>query len=441
MSTNALPRLTALAPLGLFLVVFLGAGLYFQATGVAYAFYQVPAPVAILPAIVLAIVLARGQLNARLDVFVRGAGDANIVTMCLIYLLAGAFGEVAKSMGGVEATVNLGLSLVPASLILPGIFVIAAFIATAMGTSMGTVAAVTPIAVGLAEGAGLPLPVAIGAVLGGAAFGDNLSMISDTTIAATRTQGADMRDKFRQNFALALPAALLTIAVLAYTASGTQAPAVADYELLKVLPYAAVLVLALTGMNVFAVLLLGIALAAGVGLYSLPEYSLLKLAKDVYAGYGSMQEIFILSFLIGGLSALTKSEGGLAALSSLVTRLAGRGARRAGELGIAALVGLCAIATANNTVSIIIAGDVVRDLAERNGIGPGRSASLLDIFACVVQGLLPYGAQALLAGSIAKLSPLELVGYAYYPWLLGLISLGSIAWQRRPVPRLAVATS
>ncbi len=433
----------ALLPLLLFLTIFIGSGLYYQSEAMEFAFYQVQAPVAILPAIVLAIVLARGTLNQRIETFIRGVGDSTIITMCLIYLLAGAFAAVAKAVGGVDATVNLGLSLIPGQLVLPGLFLITAFIATAMGTSMGTIAALAPIAVGVADATGLSLPLCVGTVIGGAMLGDNLSIISDTTIAATRTQGCEMRDKFRMNLAIALPAALLTLVWLFLQGEGGVVPS-GDYQIVRVLPYVAVFLLALAGLNVMLVLFSGIVLAGVVGLVGVEAYSLAQLSKDIYAGYSGMQEILLLSLLIGGLGALMASEGGLAFLARCVDRLTQglqrRGQQqRAGELGISGAVALINLCTANNTVAILISGPLARDIAERQGVDARRSASLLDIFSCVVQGLLPYGAQVLLASSIAGLSPLLLIGQIHYCWMLGLAALVTIALGpvRRLAPRVA----
>ena len=429
----------ALLPLGLFLALFIGSGLYYQSAGVDFAFYQISAPVAILPAIVLALILQKGRLNERIETFISGVGEHTIITMALIFLLAGAFASVAKAVGGVDATVNFGLSIIPPQFVLPGLFVITAFIATSMGTSMGTIAAVAPIAVGVAEATDLSLLLAIGTVVGGAMFGDNLSIISDTTIAATRTQGCEMKDKFRLNFKIALPAALLTLVWLYIQGSSARVEAPGEYELLRVLPYLAVLVLALSGLNVMVVLFVGILLAGGVGLFATDGYSIAQWSKDIYAGYTGMQEILILSLLIGGLGALMKSQGGLIWLSSMIDRLSRQSSdpkkdRRSGEVSISAAVALTNICTANNTVSIIISGGLARDIAERYGVDPRRSASLMDIFSCVVQGMLPYGAQVLLAGSIAGLSPLLLAGNIHYCWVLAGAGLVSIMLGKPGVP-------
>lgn len=426
------PTPVALLPLILFLTLFVGSGLWYQSQGVDFAFYQIQAPVAILPALVLAILLGRGALNHRIETFMKGVGDPTIITMVLIYLLAGAFASVAKAIGGVDATVNFGLSIIPPSFILPGIFIITAFVATSMGTSMGTIAAIAPIAIGVAEVADLPLLTTVGAVVGGAMFGDNLSIISDTTIAATRTQGCDMRDKFRMNFKIALPAAVLVLVWLFLQGSQAHVEDLQDFNIWLVLPYLTVLVLAVLGVNVLLVLFSGIVLAGVIGLLTMSDYSLAGLSKDIYAGYTSMQEIMILSLLIGGLGGLMKAQGGLdwivKTIESVSRRLGAQdSSKKAGELSISASVMLTNLCTANNTVAILISGSVAKDVATRYGVDPRRSASLLDIFACVIQGLIPYGAQILLASSLAGISPIELITHIQYSWILALVALASIA--------------
>lgn len=426
----------ALLPLLLFLALFIGSGVYYQAANVDFAFYQISAPVAILPAIVLALALGSGALNKRLETFINGVGDNTIITMCLIYLLAGAFASVAKAAGGVDATVNFGLSIIPSQFVLPGLFIITAFVATAMGTSMGTIGAIAPIALGLSEASDLSLPLCIGAVVGGAMFGDNLSIISDTTIAATRSQGCAMRDKFRMNFLIALPAAILTLLWLYIQGADATITQATDYEFMKVIPYIAVLVLAISGLNVLLVLFTGIILAGAVALLSVADYSIAQYSKDIYAGYTGMQEILILSLLIGGLGALMKAQGGLEFLAQQIQRFTNKRGNephtRAGEAAISVAVALTNVCTANNTVAIIISGGLAKDIADRQQVDPRRSACLLDIFSCVVQGLLPYGAQVLLAGSIAGLSPLLIIGNIHYSWLLGLVAIGTIIFRKHP---------
>ncbi|MDP2559593.1 Na+/H+ antiporter NhaC family protein [Psychrobium sp. 1_MG-2023] len=428
----------ALLPLLLFLTLFLGTGTYLTMQGVEYAFYQLPAPIAVLPALFLALVLSKDSINNTIEQFIAGIGNSNVIAMCLIYLLAGGFAAVASATGGVDATVNLGLSLIPSWFLLPGFFLISAFIATAMGTSMGTLGAVAPIALGVAETAHIDLAIMAGAVISGAMFGDNLSIISDTTIAATRSQGCDMRDKFKENLRIAVPAALVVMVLLYFLGGDAKLPPVGDIEWLKVLPYLAILGLAVSGVNVFVVLASGIMLAGGVGLLQTPDYSLMSFSKDIYKGFSNMQEIFILSMFIGGLGAVMSHQGGLAFIvnfiDKLLARFSGKGDKvsaPAAELGIAGVVGLTNLATANNTVSIIVASGVAKDLAQTHQVEPKRSASLLDIFACCVQGLLPYGAQALMLGAMFKLSPLEVSMHVFYPMLLAVSAILTITLRRR----------
>ncbi|WP_199770584.1 Na+/H+ antiporter NhaC family protein [Vibrio campbellii] len=440
------PSAVALLPLVLFLALFIGVGTYLSLQGVDFAFYQLPAPIAVLPAVILALILSKDKLNRSIEHFMRGVGHQDIIAMCMIYLLAGAFAAVAKASGGVDATVNLGLSAIPTSMILPGIFLISAFIATAMGTSMGTIAAVAPVALGIAQSAGMSLPLTAGVVLSGAMFGDNLSIISDTTIAATRSQGCEMKDKFKENIRIALPAALVALVIFAFNSTATQIPETGPIEWLKVLPYVTILILAVSGMNVFVVLTIGIVLAGGVSLSSIDNYGLTNFAQDIYSGFGNMQEIFLLSMLIGGLSELMRRQGGLAFLTNLVSGIirtfgsshSKEANGRASELGIAGLVSMVNTCTANNTVAIIVSGSVARQLAEENNVSPRRSASLLDIFSCVIQGVLPYGAQVLLLGSVFNLSPLEVVANSYYCFSLAIAAIVAVFIKhpaRQPVPQ------
>ncbi|QYJ74699.1 Na+/H+ antiporter NhaC family protein [Shewanella sp. FJAT-52076] len=427
----------ALLPLFLFLALFIGAGVYFTSQGVDFAFYQLPSVVAILPAIVLALLLSKQKLNQAIDTFIGGIGHSNIIAMCLIYLLAGAFASVAKATGGVDATVALGLSLIPSDLLLPGFFVIAAFIATAMGTSMGTIAAVAPIALGVSQEADISLPLMAGAIISGALFGDNLSIISDTTIAATRTQGCNMKDKFRENLIFALPASLITLLAFTLAGQGEANVAPQSVDIVKVLPYLCILFLAVAGLNVFVVLGIGILLAGLVGMFT-TDYNWVSFSKDIYAGFGNMQEIFILSMLVGGLAALMQQQGGLAFVSRFIEGLIARFSKakgeascRAAELGMAGIVSLTNACVANNTVSIVISGDIARDLAQKHGVSAKRSASVLDIFSCIVQGLIPYGAQALLIGATFAITPLEAVSYAWYCMILALVAVLIVTFRKR----------
>ena len=426
------PSALALTPLLLFLALFFGAGLYYTAQGEAMGFYQLRAPVAILPALALGVWLARRRGVPAQQTLLQGMGDGNVMLMCLIFLLAGAFATVSKAIGAVDAVVALGLGALPAGLILPGLFLVAAFVSLSIGTSMGTLAAVVPIALGVADAAGLDRVLVTSAVLGGAMFGDNLSIISDTTIAATRSQGAQMRDKFRENFRIALPAAIATIVLLATLgdAAPVEAPDAASPWL--VLPYVVVLGLALAGLDVVLVLGIGLVVSGVFGFVLAQEYDVVSFAGDIYLGFESMVEITLLSILIGGLAALIKATGGLAWLAQVIAKFArGHTGRRSGELSIAALAAGSDALTANNTVAILVTGSLAKDIAQRHGISPRRAASVLDIFACVVQGVLPYGAQILLAASLAAVSPLALAGSVYYCWLLALSAIGFMLWPRR----------
>ena len=422
----------ALLPMIVFLVLFIGTGIALTAAGADMPFYQLSATVAIIPAIVLAILQGKDDLNKKIGVFLSGVGEINIITMCMIFLLAGGFASVASAIGGVKATVNFGLSLLPPSMILPGLFLIGAFISTAMGTSMGTVAAIAPIAVGVGEQTDIPLALLLGVVMSGAMFGDNLSMISDTTIAATRTQGCEMKDKFRMNLLIALPAALVTLALLWFAGASGQVVKHEEYQFIRVVPYLAILVMALAGVNVFIVLLAGIVFTGAVG------------SKDIYSGFVGMNEIMVLSMLVGGLGELMRYHGGISWLlervNGLARKLSAESPVKAGECCISLLVLLANLCTANNTVAIILTGKVAHEIAVSNGVDRRRSASLLDIFSCVVQGLIPYGAQLLLAGSIAKLSPLSIAGNNWYCMLLAVAAVFAILFgipRVRPVRPLA----
>ncbi len=430
---TARPSALALTPLLLFLALFFGAGLYYTSQGDAMGFYQLHAPVAILPAIALGLWIARRAGAPAMDTLLRGIGDSNIVLMCLIFLLAGAFAMVTKQIGAVDAVVALGVGALPAALILPGLFLVAGFLSLAVGTSMGTIAAVTPIALGVSDAAGIDRALVVGAVIGGATFGDNLSVISDTAIAAARTQGCSVRDKFRENARIALPAAVLTLGVLAFVGDASPVAASEGASPWLVLPYLLVLVLAVIGLDVLVVLSIGL-IAAGLFGFFLgdQDYTLATFTGDIYAGFESVVEITLLALFIGGLGALIKASGGLAWLAAQISRVArGNTGRRTGEWSIAALATVTDIFTANNTVAILISGGMARDIAERHDVPAARAASLLDIFVCSVQSLLPYGAQILLAASLASLSPLALIGKAHYCWMLVGMTILFMVWPSR----------
>ncbi|WP_076540649.1 Na+/H+ antiporter NhaC family protein [Shewanella sp. UCD-KL21] len=427
----------ALLPLFAFLALFIGAGVYFQSQGVDFAFYQLPSVIAILPAIILALLLSKQKLNQSIDTFIAGIGHSNIIAMCLIYLLAGAFASVAKATGGVDATVALGLSMIPSNLLLPGFFVIAAFIATAMGTSMGTIAAVAPIALGVADQAQIDYALMAGAVLSGALFGDNLSIISDTTIASTRTQGCEMKDKFRENLIFSLPASIIALVLFAIAGQGQADIAAQEIDIVNVIPYLTILFLAVSGVNVFVVLTVGILLAGATGLFTM-DYNAVQFGQDIYAGFTNMQEIFILSMLVGGLAALMTQQGGLTFVSQKIETLIARFSKakgdaspRAAELGMAGMVAATNVCVANNTVSIVVVGDIAKDLASKHGVAPKRAASVLDIFACIIQGLIPHGAQALLIASTFAISPLAAISHAWYCMILAVVAISIVILRKR----------
>ena len=436
MTSHATPkvqaRVLALLPLIVFLAIFLGSGIYHSIIGTEFAFYQIKAPVAALPAIILAVLIYRGKLNEAIDEFLKGASHPNLILMFMVFMLAGAFASVSSAIGSVDATVQFGLSIIPPEFVLPMLFIISAFVATAMGTSMGTIAACAPIAFGFSQATDIATVYAIGAVVSGAMFGDNLSMISDTTIAATRSLNVELKDKFRVNIWIALPAAIVTVCIYMLNSHSSQAIEYKDYNLWLISPYVAVFFLAFTRLHVLAVLTIGIVLSGVMGLIETPAFSVFKLNTSIYDGFTSMFEVALLSMFLGGLSAIMQKEGGLEWLIQRIytaTRLFKIGKQRAGEIGISFLVIFSNLFVANNTVAIILSGDMAREVAKEYGVDPKRAAAFMDIFSCIVQGIIPYGAQLLLACSIAKLSPVELIGSIYYCWVLAILAVLAIVFR------------
>lgn len=420
-------KFTALIPFLVFIAVYLGVGIKLTTGGEEMGFYAFKAPIAVIIGIIAAFFLIKGSIDEKFDIFIKGCGEENIIIMCIIYLLAGAFSTVSGAMGGVESTVNLGLTIIPPSLITVGMFVIAAFISIATGSSVGTIVALAPIGIGFAEKTTISMPLMIGSLIGGAMFGDNLSVISDTTIAATRTQGVQMKDKFRCNIAMALPAMAVTIVLLLIFGRPEVAPAkeVYEYSLIKVLPYIFVLVTALAGMNVFLVLVSGTVISGVIGLYY-GSFGLLELSNHIYEGFTGMFEIFLLSLLTGGLAALVRYGGGLDWITEKI-----RGSikgRRSAEVGIAAMTGLTDAAVANNTVAIIIDGPIVRNICEEFEVDPRRSASLLDSFGAIFQGFIPYGAQILMAVQFTNgaVTPFNVMPFLWYQFALAFFAILSI---------------
>ena len=414
----------ALLPIGVFLVIFLGSGII---TG---DFYAMPAIVAFLIALLVAFFQNRElKFQDKIGIISKGVGDENIITMSLIFLSAGAFSGAVTAAGGVESTVNLGLSILPAKVAVMGLFVIGCFISVSMGTSMGTIAALAPIAVGISEKTGFALPVCIGAVVCGAMFGDNLSMISDTTIAAVKTQGCEMKDKFKENFLIVLPAAIITIILfLVITRNGNfKLAEELQYNVLRVIPYILVLVGALAGINVFIVLISGtvVSLAVGVATGSLAAG---EMFTAVGSGVTGMYDITVISIVVACIVSLVKEHGGIQFILSLFKRsIKGQ---KGGEIGIAGLSLLVDMCTANNTVAIVMAGPIAKEISDEFKISPRRSASLLDIFTSVGQGLIPYGAQLLSAASLTGLTPFQIMPYLFYPILMAVSAVLFIIFRK-----------
>lgn len=414
--------LLALSPIAVFLVAYVVTSL------IAGDFYKVPISVAFLITSIYAICTCRGlPLRERVTLFSRGAGDSNIMLMLWIFILAGAFAASAKGMGAIDATVNLTLQLLPNNLLLSGLFIAACFISLSIGTSVGTVVALTPIAAGIAEATDVTAPFVVAVVVGGAFFGDNLSFISDTTIMATRTQGCRMSDKFRVNSMIVVPAAIVVL--LAYIVLGTQihAPqALPQVEPLKVLPYIVVLVTAVAGLDVMVVLVVGLLLSGIIGI-GYGDYDIFGWFSAIGEGILGMAELIIVTLLAGGLMALIRHGGGIDFVIQRLTRhIHGR---RGAELTIGGLVAFTDVCTANNTVAILTIGPIAREIAERYDIDPRKSASLLDTFSCLAQALIPYGAQLLMAASLAALSPVEIIPYLYYPFCMGVCALLAIFFR------------
>ncbi|KRU28923.1 sodium:proton antiporter [Clostridium sporogenes] len=410
----------ALLPLLIFLVVYVFIGV------ISRDFYAVPMSVPFLIAAMSALVMNRKEtLSKKIDIFCEGAGNSNIILMCLIFILAGAFAQVAKDIGAVDSTVNLGLSILPSNILITGVFIIACFISLSIGSSMGTIVALAPMAVGISEKTGIILGLALGAVVSGAMFGDNLSMISDTTIAASRTQGCNLKDKFKTNFFIVLPAAIITAIIFSIITAnkGTVLDGNYSYSLIKVLPYVSVLIAALLGGNVIIVLCGGIAFSAVIGLY-FGTFNIVGLFQSMGEGIGGMTELVIISLIIGGMVEVIKYNGGIDFLLNLIKSKVK--SKRGAELGIALLVSVADICTANNTIAIVMAGPIAKDIADKYDVDPRKSASLLDTFSCFCQGIIPYGAQLLAAAGIAKISPFAIMQYLYYPYLMGICALIAI---------------
>ena len=433
---NEKKRLIALLPIGVFLLLYLGFGILFEYVfETEGGFYSVQAIVVFLIALLVAVVQDRKHsFNEKVSIMATGVADENIIMMCLVFLVAGAFSGAIGAAGGAESTVNLFLTFLPSKIAVGGLFLIACFISLSMGSSCATIAALASFAVGVSEATGFSIALCLGAVVGGAMFGDNLSIISDTTIAAVRTQGCEMRDKFRMNFWIVLPAAVLTFVLLILvTPSADTTLTVGEFDLIKVLPYLVVLAGALIGVNVFLILILGTTLALGVGVFS-GAFVWTDCFNVLYDGIYAMYDITVISVIVACIGALVKQAGGIDALIQLIrSRIH---TKRGAQLGIAALVMGVDIATANNTIAIVMSGPIAKEIAQEFDISAKRTASLLDIFAAVMQGILPYGAQLLYAvgGAAAAgyaISSVHIIPYLYYPFLMGLCALSFVLFSNQ----------
>ena len=401
---------------------------YLVGSLIAGDFYELPLTVAFLIASAYAIgITPKIKLRERINIFSRGAGDENIMLMIWIFVLAGAFATTASKMGAIDATVNLTLRLLPASMLLPGLFLAACFISLSIGTSVGTVVALTPVAVGIAEQTGFSLPMIVALVVGGAFFGDNLSFISDTTIVATQTQGCKMNDKFKANIWLAAPAAILVLVAYIFIGQGVQVPEyLPELEWYKVIPYVAVLVMAIVGVNVLIVLFIGILLAGIIGIAT-GSFDTIGWMGAMGNGIMGMSELIIVTLLAGGMLALIRHNGGIEYLiHALTKRIRGK---RGAKCTIALLVILADMCTANNTIALVTVGPMAKEIADKYGIDKRISASLLDTFSCFTQGFLPYGAQLLMAAGLAQITPFEITAYLYYPIALGLMAVLGIVFD------------
>lgn len=409
----------ALSPLFVFLCLYLVTSILVN------DFYKVPLTVAFLVSSCYAIAITRGlNLEQRIYQFSVGASNKNIMLMVWIFILAGAFAQSAGQMGAIDATVNLTLHILPDNLLLAGIFLAACFISLSIGTSVGTIVALTPVAIGLAEKTGIDLPFMVGVVVGGSFFGDNLSFISDTTIASTKTQGCVMRDKFRVNSMIVVPAALIVLIVYILQGFAITAPAqVQAIEWVKVIPYLIVLGTAIAGVNVMLVLIIGI-LSSGIIGMATGSFGFFDWFGAMGSGITGMGELIIITLLAGGMLETIRYNGGIDFIIRKLTRHVS--GKRGAELSIAALVSITNLCTANNTIAIITTGPIAKDIAGRFHLDRRKVASILDTFSCLVQGIIPYGAQMLTAASLAQISPISIIGNLYYPFTMGICALLAI---------------
>ena len=416
------PNVWALLPLGVFLLSYLAVSC------IAGDFYKMPITVSFVLSSVVAIAISKGgKLNSRIEQFCKGAANSNIMLMVVIFILAGAFAQTAKEMGAVDATVNLTMSLLPGNLLAAGIFIAACFISLSIGTSVGTIVALTPVAVSLAEKTEIALPFMVAVVVGGSFFGDNLSFISDTTIASTKTQECVMRDKFRVNSMIVVPAAIIVLGIYIFQGLSITAPAqVQTIEWIKVIPYIIVLGTAIAGMNVMLVLIIGILTSGIIGIAT-GSFGVFDWFGAMGTGITGMGELIIITLLAGGMLETIRYNGGINFIIKKLTRHVN--SKRGAELSIAALVSIANLCTANNTIAIITTGPIAKDIAKRFHLDRRKTASILDTFSCLIQGIIPYGAQMLIAAGLANISPISIIGNLYYPFTMGICALLAILFR------------
>ena len=417
----------ALLPIIVFIVLFIGFGIYKN------NFYVMPAVVAFLIALVVAFIQNNKlSFNEKLSVVAKGAGDENIMIMCLIFIFAGAFSSTVTATGGVESIVNLSLSFMPGNLAVVSTFIIACFISVSMGTSVGTIAALAPIAIGISEKSGINISICIAAVVCGAMFGDNLSMISDTTIAAVRSQGCNMKDKFKENFFIVLPAAILTIIILSFIAYTPNYNTIgnSDYNLFKILPYIIVLIGALLGVNVLILLFSGVVISAITGII-FGDFNFIDTFSIMNSGCQNMYDITILSIIVSGTVALIHENGGIEFIIQSIKKIIKT--KKGAQIGIALLASITDLATANNTVAIVVSGPIAKEISDDYSISPKRTASLLDIFTSTCQGLIPYGAQLLIASNMSGITPIDIMPYLFYPVFMGISAVAYILFKKEKI--------
>ncbi|MDR1139002.1 MAG: sodium:proton antiporter [Rickettsiales bacterium] len=422
--------MTAFVPLFIFLILYLGSGTYFSFIGTDNPLHQVSPVICLLPALFFAISRGTNKIQHNIDTVIEGMGDKNTLTMCLIFLFSGAFSSVTQSIGSADTVANLILNFLPTRLLLPGIFLASAFISTAIGTSMGVVALMVPIAVNLAKSGAFGLEIGTATVVGGAVFGDNLSMISDTTIASVSSQGAAIRDKLKVNSKVAFIASIITLVYLAVTTDSTKIVTISNLDylsIIKVIPYISLIIMGLLEVSTLVTITVNIIIAGVLGIVFF-DYAVIQLPHDIYNGFKKVNEIVIFALFIGGLSHIMYKQG-QKALHKLIDK--SDITKTKTEFVIAGIASMFTVLVANNTIAILLSGGIAKRLAQKHNIAPHRSAYLLDVFACATKGILPYGSQLLLAGSIASISPISLLTQVYYCFILAAVTIGEIIINSR----------